>query len=292
MTDPYSAHLDDETLSAYLDGEAGDQQASAADHLRSCPTCSARLDAFASVAALVRGADESIAPITNVRAEAMVAAAFTTGAGVVVPMRSRRSPAVWLAAAAAAVLLVAGVGSALQRSRSQNQTSALRAVKAPSADTASGAEQLQTTSGAADAGPVNGGDIGDQSNPAEIALLANAALMSSAAATDSSASGAASSAESRSAPPAAGGANAKSGSAPTTTPSAYATVATAQCQTQARALGGDRLATLRYVAALRWKGEPAELLVFDLRPEPSATVTRQAYVLARPGCGVLADPRF
>ena len=287
MTDPRTVHLDDETLSGYLDGQADDRAAAAA-HLSGCASCRARLDEFASVAAQLGESGRSEAPMTAAAVERLLAGSFDR---VVVAFRPRRPPLVWLAAAAAAIVLVAGVGSALRIRQSHSSTTALDALSKTQADSA--AENATVAAvGSSDSSAVNGGDIGDQNDPDVIARLADSALTHTTAATAAGSSASAVGAASSGQSPTAAAAGATKSAVPTTVPAAYATAPTALCETQARAIARGRLGPLRYVAVLRWKGQPAELLVFDLHPESQSAPTRQAYVLARPGCGVLADPRF
>jgi hypothetical protein len=65
----------------------------------------------------------------------------------------------------------------------------------------------------------------------------------------------------------------------------------ARCRADAERIGAGRFGVLLSTATLRWAGQPAEVLVFSLT-EPAGGFTRQALVLARPGCGLLADPRW
>jgi hypothetical protein len=65
----------------------------------------------------------------------------------------------------------------------------------------------------------------------------------------------------------------------------------AQCRASAEADGGDALGPLVAAGTVRWKGQPAEVLVFELR-SPADGLTRQAMVLRRPGCSLLAEQRF
>jgi hypothetical protein len=65
----------------------------------------------------------------------------------------------------------------------------------------------------------------------------------------------------------------------------------ARCRDEAERAGAGRLGSLLSTSTVRWRGQPAEVLVFALA-QPEDDVSRQALVLARPGCAVLADPRF
>ena len=106
MTDDPRAHLDDEALSAVLDGEGTDDEAR---HVAGCGSCSTRLETMRAVAAAVAAPVPSPEPE---RLDAAVAAALS--AQNVVPLsvaRAARRPPAWLGAAAgiAAVLAVGGL---------------------------------------------------------------------------------------------------------------------------------------------------------------------------------------
>jgi hypothetical protein len=105
------SHLDDEQVSAALDGEASaDERA----HLETCETCRARLDAFRTVSQAVA---EPV-PSDLIARETAVAAAMA-------PEMPRRRPpvATWLAAAAAAVIALAVAVPLLSSSSSKKSTS-------------------------------------------------------------------------------------------------------------------------------------------------------------------------
>jgi hypothetical protein len=94
-------HLDDETISAALDGERIDDDARA--HLDGCGSCRARLDAFGRAAAAVGAPVTAAAPSSR---DDAIAAALAADAAVSRPARNLTP---WLAAAAVIVLLLVAV---------------------------------------------------------------------------------------------------------------------------------------------------------------------------------------
>lgn len=92
MTDP--AHIDDETLSATIDGET------APTHLAECTQCSARMDRLAAAA---RWVATPVAPLDDGNRDVALAAA-RTAAGV-----RERAPFLRMAAVAAVILAILGV---------------------------------------------------------------------------------------------------------------------------------------------------------------------------------------
>jgi hypothetical protein len=303
-------HLDDEQLSALLDGDSADHAhrdevdaTSGPAHVDACATCGERLEAL-------RGAREAVAtsPVAPLPASVLddlvgraVAAAPHVDPAIVPLSRARRRvpPPAWLVGAAAALLALVGVAGALRavtdrgpdagsmaltardnegaaESQSQADKSAAQ-VPAPNADAAAGA----VASGGATSGgdpDVVSFDLADQHDPSELGLLLRDRPSSfSAAATAARAAG---------------------GDGPTTAmarstarAAAPSSADRAQCRSQAEASGADALGALLSTGTVRWDGQPAEVLVFALR-SPSEGVTRQAMVLRRPGCQLLAEQRF
>lgn len=97
-------HLDDEAISAHLDGEATPAEA---EHVDGCETCTARL-------AELRAASEAVGSPVDLgfadRDAAVAAAMAAAPASNIAPMASRRrrqAPPQWLAAAAALLVVVA-----------------------------------------------------------------------------------------------------------------------------------------------------------------------------------------
>jgi hypothetical protein len=114
-------HVDPEVLALASLGEPLDDEAR--EHVATCPECADEVAALAEVVAVGRAgsADPLLAPTPSTSADAPVTggAAGTGPAGAdlapVVPLRRRRTA--WVAAAAAAGLVVGGVGGALWMDR-------------------------------------------------------------------------------------------------------------------------------------------------------------------------------
>lgn len=152
MTDDH--HLDDEALSAVLDGEARPDEAA---HAEACATCSVRLAELRDAALLV-GAP--VPPPDPARREAAIATALAVEQGAtVIPLR-RRTPPRWLgavAAAAAVVMVVSAVALLPHRAGDDKASTAV-------ATTTTAATQEATADAFALAAPietVDGGDLGD-----------------------------------------------------------------------------------------------------------------------------------
>lgn len=305
MTDP---HLDDEQLSLLLDGVDVDGRA----HVDAgeCARCADRLAALRGARDLV--ADSSVPPLPADVLDRLVATALDAPAVAdVVPLSaapSRRRllapPPAWLLGAAAGIAALVGVAGLLQATDMGSGDDAGSLANMTAADESSGEEGGEADASKEFSGSGTGGaapgaaaasapfdpevvtlDLADQDDPAALAAaLGNVTTItgSPTAAFSARESAADASAESedsltRAAPPA------------TTGP-----VDRAQCRAAADSIGAGRFAGLLSTATVRWKGEAAEVLVFRLA-EPSTDeppLTRQALVLARPGCRLLADPRF
>lgn len=301
-------HLDDEDLSAHLDGDA------APPHLGSCAVCSDRLGALgaardtvaaAGVDPLPRSAiDEMVArameaqPIGSLGSEdpeGAVPQPVAPSADLVARRGRRTPPPTWLITAAAAIAALAGIAGLLRATGSDSSSTSLadgggngglQSLESSgrdengSSDRVSGAPKV---AGAAVDPEVVQMDLGDQDDPVALTALVSDDRNSSAAAqtqtaspTRSESSDTASDEESP-APP-----------SPTTT---ALRVDRARCRTEAERIGAGRFSRLVSTSTLRWKATPAEVLVFALT-EPSGGISRQAMVLARSNCALLADPRF
>jgi hypothetical protein len=262
-----TAHLDDERLSASLDGD----EPSAAAHLQGCDDCRARLDSLRAVAAAVAA---PVPPLDADRRDAAIAAALaapsSAGADNVVPLhRPARRP---FALGAAALLLVVLVAvTVLSKGDDKGDRAAL----------SSG--DMQALSDEAGRVP-DGGDLGDQSDPTALASRLRAVLEPPApdAAADSTGAegGGASGAAAMQAPTAAEAKAARRGggeSFSTNSPDCTATVAREY---------GRGLGPLAYRAGLRWEGTPAVVLVYPITGA-TGNLDRRVLVMAQADCRLL-----
>lgn len=275
-----SPHLDDERLSAHLDGsQFDDTDPAAADHLAQCASCRARLESFRSVASLV-GAP--VAPPSAGAVDAAVAAALAVhaspGGSPVVPLSTavrRRRTQVGLAAAAAVVTVVLGITTLGGGGGDDGQTAAI----------GDGSESSAT-----------GPDLGDQSDARALAdrvrtavegepLVAMAPTADSTEADDAQASGGGSAAPSGSE-----AAPAPQGEAAVTSKRAVAARSsirpTGPCTATARSEYGRGLADLVFQGTLRWEGTPAVVLAYRIEGATGA-LDHRVLVLAREDCRLL-----
>ena len=249
MTHP----LDDDALSAHLDGE-GD--AATAAHLEECATCRARLEQLRAAADAIAS---PVPPVDERDRRRAVATALASGG--IASGRRRPVPA-WVAAAAAAVVLVLAaipVVSSLRDGRDAQFNSAQ--------GDASGTEAA-----------VGSDDLGDQSDPAALRTLLEQRVGEAAPAPAADALTAEPATESGGG---AGGSGAPAGggSGP-------------DCLAAAREAAGGPLGPLLYRAALQWEGAPATVFVFR-GPDPDASaLTRRAFVMARRDCQLLVAQSF
>lgn len=306
-------HLDDDALSSVLDGD-GDGGAAAA--LASCPICATRLEALrgasramaaAQVPPLPAGVvDDLVAralaapaeePAVGPPAGAGAGAGDGGGRGGRSPVRGRSRwhapPPAWLLAAAAAiVVLVATAGLVRSGRGGDDRALSARTDAVDASGAASGsadgsgslAANATATAGAPPPADAVISDLGTVDD--EDALVA--ALGPSLAAAQATAAAPA---------PAAGSSELTSGgatagvAAPDAPTAGSGTADRAQCRAQAERFGAGRLGPLASTHTVRWRGEPAEVLVFALA-EPRDGLSREAVVLGRPGCSILADRRF
>ena len=301
MNDP---HLDDEQLSLLLDGGDVDGRGHAQDG--ACDRCAARLAALRAARDAVAGA--VVAPLPPEVLERVVATALEGPlVAEVVPMRStsrrRRVPVppqAWLVGAAAGIALLVGVAGLLRAadvSRSGNDAGlAITADEESSGRDADSATKSAPAAGLATGASVSPDpelvvvDLADQDDPTALTrALEGITLQVTATARARSSSDL--SAEGSTPADDAFGGQATSGAA---SPTSTVLADRAQCRSRADAIGAGRFGELLSTATLRWKGRPAEVLVFRLAEpsSPDAPETRQALVLSRPGCELLADPRF
>ena len=291
MTD--ASHPDLEALSAALDGE--DDAARA--HASGCAVCSEDLRRLGSVRDRVAAEPPPLpGEVLDGLVTAAVSAATVTPFSEARRRRPRRPPLAWIAAAAAAIALVAAVPALLGGAgdRDGSDETALATADQEGNDSASSERLSEAPDGGGGAADARGsaepfvaalaaGDLGDQSDPDELARAVAAALPvpGTATAAAGQAGGRSESAPTTTAPPAAAG------------PPVAAAAVPAQCEGAAREIGDGRLGMLLYRASARWRGVPAEVLAFGLAPGPGVRSTdRQLYVLSRASCSVLAERRF
>ncbi len=287
-----TSHLDDDSLSAALDGALDDPGRS---HLAGCATCAARRDQLAAAQAALAGAP--VEPVDELTRRRMIAVAVAeAGPAAVRPRPWYQSPALAGGVAAAILALFAAVPF-VTGSRSS-----------------SGDEQAATMALDAAAGEFLG-DLGDLSDPSALRgrLAASRSLLSEnaakSAAGESADTGAASggTAESPAAvsspEPVAGRPEATPPAAPLPTPGgapadSYATDEADAANRQsadgldravadacARTLAGQqaRGGTLVAVATGSYRGSPAVVAVFENGGRTTA------YVASRDGCRVLTE---
>jgi hypothetical protein len=253
-------HLDDEQLSAHLDGEAGEDAGAAGEHLDSCADCRGRLGQLQEVVAQV---GRPPAAVTDARRDAAVEAAVgawsavRAGPGAVVPLPRHPVPHWVLGAAAAAVAVLVAV-SLLAVSRGGE----------PGDDTAapapSFARRARTATPTAVVPPT---DLGDQPDTESLARAVRAALASR------------------------GDTAGREGAATREDTLSPATAGDFACLGAARRLAGADL-ELVYTASVRFRGTPGVVHVFRSVAAAStgpqgARLAHRVLVMAREGCGLL-----
>jgi hypothetical protein len=296
-------HLSDEQLSAYLDGEPGDDASNDPSSDRSsdrspeveidgCDTCRHRLAALNGARALVRQPVVPVSPsVRSAAVESAIAEVLgpetEVGTGTVRPLRrpSRSSPAL-LGAAAAVLLVVVGVSLGL----SHVHNGAPVASSASPALTHPPAQRSAAVPGVTPGAVVP--DLGSITSPSDLRSRVSAALAPS---TDEHAPGNGSAFESQSA--------ATSAAAPTGVSSApendaagtpksskslgiAASVPAAlqTCESAAERAAGTT-ATPQLVATATYEHTPALVVVVHTAGSPATSTT--AVVVAQTGCRVL-----
>jgi len=276
-------HLDDESLSAAIDGEA---TAAEEAHLATCSRCQAGLEALAFVAQAV-GAPVAPRPAEAVDAAIRQALGDLSSAArldshlpaparpfvspppiaPVAPVGRRRSSRSWMAGVAgiaAAVVVVAGIVSLMSRSHPSNTTALSHlSVGASGASTTVPALAPVPVPGAA-AGPATR-DLGEQSDAAVVAQLVTASERAAGVGPDLAVGGVTSTAARN--------------------PAASAELPAVPCVTEARqALGGAAAdnGVVAFVATLRWRGQAAVVAVFSV---PGGQV---GVIMKTAGCSFLA----
>jgi hypothetical protein len=311
MTEP---HPDDESLSAALDGE----DAAAATHVAGCASCLARTEAFRATSLAVASdrpgmaaaglADRAVgAALAAFQAERAgtdpSAADADRGAGNVVPLPSRsardkdiftsRAPAAggrrvpgWLMGVAAALLAVLVAVPVLTRGGDDDDL-----------DTAA---RTMATESVAPAAPIEGGDLGDQSDQLALGTLVTGAISGNAP-ERAAPSAAADQATATRGPEVAGQVQAGEATGPSpTSPSTFAATpppvadpnAAAACQKVVTDDYANGLGPLIYRATLRWQGKPAVLLAYELADTSAAGPDHRAFVMALDGCALLVVQGF
>jgi hypothetical protein len=252
------AHLDDEALSAALDGYASNNEQA---HIEACPACRQQLEALREVSERIAA---PVAPppahvVSKALASAVAAGPGTAGAGRLHRQVPRLRTLV--AAAAAVIVVAAGVVTIVRSSRSTSSAKASssgRAASAPSPPStvaASGQASAQGTAGtAAGSLPVPLGSaaagLGAYSDPATLASVLRRLV----------AEGSQAFAAGRSEPPPCQPAAAAAVQLPATT-------------------------TPRLIASLQWRGQTAAVFVYDR----GGSIGRVAVILSNPGCAVLSS---
>jgi hypothetical protein len=175
-------------------------------------------------------------------------------------------------AAAAAAVIIAGVAVVLARSGNGRNASVAASSGAESRSASAGAAPSSTTSLLP--GPTGAridSDLGEQSDPKQLAALLTARLSGNSAAA-----------------PTAGAAIAPLSPGPPGQPAAPTIEAQSTClQGAIGAAGqaGEHLGALQLVAPLRWRGVPALAFVFERQPPAAA---RAGVVVAMSGCTLLS----
>jgi hypothetical protein len=250
MTD--HAHLDDEAISAVLDGEGTTEEAA---HVDACATCAARRDALRDASLLVRTPIAPVAPADRDEAVRRALQADAAPANVVPMRRGRHAPA-WIGAAAAIAAVVLGVVVVANGTGDDTGSDSATGALDPGSDDAAGGAALPEAAGR---GPVDGGDIGaidvrSLRSTIEAALGARArqGATSSGGAVGGSSSGAASGS---------GGTTSDDAAATTVAPPVAFDAAT--CEHTIREGNPDLGATL-YLAHGTLSGEPVAVYAFEL----------------------------
>jgi hypothetical protein len=260
---PEANHLDDEVLSAVLDGEASAEESAHAD---SCAACSTRLAALRDASLLVR---TPVPPADPARREVTIARALDAATAEIVPLRRRRTPPAWLAAAAAIVVAI-GALSLLQAAGDDDDS---RGATTAAGDTRDADDSLTTLAQSelfAAAGPIDGGDLGEIDDDALRATIDGAVSAARTTADDTGGGGS-------------GGSDAASGqSTADASPAAGATsaaTAAVPCETKVHD-DNPQLGSLAYHAAGTRDGEAVVVLAFDVGDR------RWIYVVATDECAV------
>jgi hypothetical protein len=254
-TDAGDRHLDDEALSAVLDGEATPTETAHAD---GCAPCTARLGELRDASLLVR----TPVPVAgdDARDAAVASALAAADVATVTPLRRRAIPA-WLAAAAALVVIAVGVVAFAGRGDDGQTTASGKAGDDDAAlDTTTA---LATPFAEATVAPVDGGDLGEVEGTDLRAAIDGS--LAAPAARDSV------------------GGTAASGAAGAS-PDASA------CEQTARD-GNPALDALVYRATGTFQGDPVAVLAFDVSAD-DGSVDRWVYVVTVDGCAIRNETTY
>ncbi|HET7487923.1 MAG TPA: hypothetical protein VFJ85_08340 [Acidimicrobiales bacterium] len=283
-----TSHLDDEALSASLDGEEPD----AAAHLAACATCAGRRDALDTARravaappapAPVEAADRAVAaalgafdaarPPTASRParEASVVPLAAPGRRAHAAPARRRAVPGWVLGVAAAVVAIALAVPVLTRSSDHTQASRSGAALRDEAKTASEPA-------------IDGGDLGDQSDQLALGQVLTGAL---GGASPTAADRAAEAAPATTTAPPSAGAPSFAATAPKAATAAPGSVQA--CEPIVRQQYGKGLGALEYRASLRWQGTPAAVYAYALSDTPGK---HRAFVMALDGCQLLVVQGF
>ena len=248
MTDSPDLHLDDELLSAVLDGEADVEQSA---HVDACDACRARLGALRDASVLVA---TPVPPADAGRRDAAIAAALAAAeADTVVPLRRRRTIPTWLGAAAAVVVAVGAISLIANRGGDDDGSGGFdTAAGGDDATSNTMADEDLSTALAAPTPVVDGGDLGEVDATTLQATIEGSfgAQREAVASSPSEEAGAAA-----------------DGQAPV------------PCEQEVRD-GSPDLGALVYRATGTLEGTPVVVLAFDVPPD------RWVYVLTADGCAI------
>lgn len=284
-------HLSDDQLSALLDGDEDAAGPASGEHVRDCPACAARLDRFRAVASAIAA---PVAPLPAETVDALVAGALAPGSsrrgaipsiGAARARRNRWVPSTAALATVAAVLvLLLGLPLVLGGLGDAGDRDSEAAMETTGDDTATASGR--SAAGGAGPEPLAAGTTAAMGSDTAAGTASGAPAVLGAIATEDDLVGRliAAMSTTRGDADTAGGEEPAAGG-PAAPPVAFS------CADQASSVGGTRLGGSIYAASLTWRDIDAEVHVF-LLTEPVDGLTRQAYVMARADCRVLAEPRF
>ncbi|MDQ3757224.1 MAG: hypothetical protein M3394_05190 [Actinomycetota bacterium] len=256
-------HLDDDALSAHLDGY---DDGGAAAHLAGCLPCRARFEALGAAAVAI-GEVPPAAPAHDV--DIAVAHAIDAES-----RGSRRPLLVALAAAALMVLGIAGVALVGEEERpSQSDTAAL---------SDSSEQRFGATLETANDDAAFGGDLGDLRDPK--ALSERVRTVVEPLPTTTAPGGAVAGDAAAVVSPSAAARTAGGSGGSTSSKDPY-------CQAAVADEYGTGLGRLVYRAVLRWEDTPAVALAYELA-QPNGELDHRLYVLAEGTCQLLVAQTF